>query len=214
MVATPPYYLIKINDDMITTIHIKKNKVFINSKLFFEQEAETPTNFLSQLYKHLDMSYPKFHKMDALCKLGVLSTELLLQQNDITKKYDSGKIGIVLSNAASSIETDRQHQLSITDKNNYFPSPAVFVYTLPNIVIGEMAIKYKITGENTFLVSESFDADLLINYANTLFIDGSEAIITGWVEQDNEALESFLFVIEKNKPFDISLLNQYYHQNI
>src|ERR1700741_5650650 len=103
------------------------------------------------------MSYPKFHKMDALSKLGLLCAEHALKNGDFLSKYPLNRVGIVLSNSASSLETDRQHQRSISDKSNYFPSPAIFVYTLPNIVIGEMAIKYKITGENAFFVSEKRD---------------------------------------------------------
>lgn len=180
--------------------HIKQNKVFVNGKPVFEAAPEADlAGFLSEAYKALGLSYPKFHKMDLQCKLGILCTEFALRGTDFLKENDLSKMAIVLENAASSLDTDRQHQHSISDKSNYFPSPAVFVYTLSNIVIGEMAIKYKITGENAFFVSEQFDAELLANYTGSLFESGTESAVCGWVEVDGAGYEAFIFLVEKQK---------------
>ncbi len=197
---------------MITSdyIHIKNNQVNLNGELFFMQETNSSPIFLSDLYKHIGMTYPKFHKMDSLCKLGIIASEILLQKNDVTKKHDLDKIGIVISNAASSIDTDRLHQLSINDKNNYFPSPAVFVYTLPNIVIGEIAIKHKITGENAFLISEKFNVQQLINYSHSLLNENTDALLLGWLEVDAEKQEAFLFIMEKGTTCDFHQIEKVY----
>lgn len=191
-------------------IHIKNNNVTLNGELFFYQESNSPIIFLSDLYKHIEMTYPKFHKMDSLCKLGIIASEILLKKSNITQKYNLNKIGIVMSNAASSIDTDRQHQLSINDKNNYFPSPAVFVYTLPNIVIGEIAIKHKITGENAFLISEKFNAQQLISYSHSLFNDNTDALLLGWLEADAEMQEAFLFIMEKHEDYSLQHIEALY----
>lgn len=202
-----------MNSIIVSYVHIKQNKVFVNGKSVF-QSASTASlaEFLSEAYKTLGLSYPKFHKMDLQCKLGILCTEFALKDTGFMQENDLSKIAIVLTNAASSLETDRQHQNSINDKSNYFPSPAVFVYTLPNIVIGEMAIKYKVTGENAFFVSEQFDAGLLVNYTGALFESGSESAICGWVEVDGANYEAFIFLTEKqtntNKSAIFKPLNQ------
>ena len=150
--------------------------------------------------------------MDAQCKLGFLCAEFAIKESDFLAENDLSKTAIVLSNAASSLETDRAYQNSIADKSNYFPSPAVFVYTLPNITIGELAIKHKITGENAFFVSEKLDADLLVNYTETLFQSGTEAAIVGWVEVDGANFEAFIFLTENaeniNKNSIFKPLNQ------
>jgi hypothetical protein len=137
--------------------------------------------------------------MDAQCKLGFLCTEYALNGTNFLIETDLTKTAIFLSNAASSLETDRVHQHSIDDKSNYFPSPAVFVYTLPNITIGELAIKHKITGENAFFVSGQLDADLLVNYTESLMQCGSEAAIVGWVEVDGANFEAFIFLVQNTK---------------
>ncbi len=176
--------------------HIKNNQVSVNGSIIFIDKAASFAEFLMSTYKSLGISYPKFHKMDALCKLGFLCTEFALKESAILTKIPLDKVAIVLSNAASSLETDRQHQQSINDVSNYFPSPAVFVYTLPNIVVGELAIRHKITGENAFFVSEKLDVDLLVNYTESLFNESTAAVISGWVEVDGNTYEAFIFVAE------------------
>ena len=177
--------------------HIKHNHVSVNGEIVFQSNSTlTLAEFLSEAYKALGVSYPKFHKMDMQCKLGFLCNEFALKGTNFLTENDLSKIAIVLSNAASSLETDKVHQHSIDDKSNYFPSPAVFVYTLPNITIGELAIKHKITGENAFFVSEQLDANLLVNYTESLFNNGTKAAIVGWVEVDGVNFEAFIFLVE------------------
>jgi len=190
--------------------HIKHQRLSANGTLLFDGGSSgSLPGFLTDAYKALGMSYPKYHKMDALCKLGMLCMEAALKESELLTTYPADKIAIVLSNAASSLDTDRAHQASIQDKANYFPSPAVFVYTLPNIVIGEIAIKYKITGENAFFVSERFDAGLLLNYLEALFHGETQAAVCGWVEADGDAAEAFIFLVEKsNKNSNFKPLNQ------
>lgn len=198
---------------IISYTKIKNNKVFANgTEAFHSDSSASLSEFLSESYKALGLSYPKFHKMDLQCKLGFICTEFALQGTGFIAGNDLTKTAIVLSNAASSLETDRQYQHSIDDKSNYFPSPAVFVYTLPNIVIGELAIRHKITGENAFFVSGTFDPDLLVNYTESLFQNGSQAAICGWVEVDGANYEAFIFLAETakkiNKNTNFKPLNQ------
>lgn len=180
--------------------HTKHNRVSVNGEIVFQSKpALTLTEFLSETYKSLGLSYPKFHKMDAQCKLGILCSEYVLKGTDFLTENNLSNTAIVLSNAASSLETDRVHQHSIDDKSNYFPSPAVFVYTLPNITIGEIAIKHKITGENAFFVSDHLDAGLLANYTEILLNNGAQSAIVGWVDVDGNNFEAFIFLAETSK---------------
>ncbi len=209
---------------IISYAHIKHNQVSVNGEIVFQSNPSSSLpEFLSETYKSLGISYPKFHKMDLQCKLGFLCTEFSLKDTNVLKGNDLSKTAIVLSNSASSLDTDRIHQNSIADKSNYFPSPAVFVYTLPNITIGELAIRHKITGENAFFVSEQFDANLLVSYTESLFSDNTNAAIVGWVEVDGVNVEAFIFLaqnsenINKNsifKPLNQSTIITLYNQTI
>jgi hypothetical protein len=157
--------------------------------------------------------------MDSLCKLAFIASEILLKTNRITEKYKQEDIAIIIANSASSLEIDTEHQKAISNKENYFPSPAVFVYTLPNILIGEIAIRNKIKGENTFYIFDKFDADFMSTYINSL-LNGNKATscIAGWVDFYENKYEAFLYTVEaKQADFGIEhtkeQLNKLYINN-
>jgi len=108
------------------------------------------------------------------------------------------RTGIIFANAASSLDTDRNYQRSIDDRGNYFPSPSVFVYTLPNIVMGEICIRHQIYGENTFFIQEKFDIPFIHHYVDLLFENGIlDRCPTGWIEMDGDDYEAVLYLAEK-----------------
>src|SRR5690606_27760059 len=100
---------------------------------------------LNDFYKSLEIEYPKFYKMDILSKKGFLLCEYLLK--DLA--FDPKRTSIFLWNENSSLASDRKHSENILAE---IDNPANFVYTLPNISIGEIAIRHKITGETGFFV--------------------------------------------------------------
>jgi hypothetical protein len=168
---------------------IKNNCLWHNDKLV-SKIGETD-NFLEETYKSLDLAYPKFFKMDALSKLGVLCAEQILTDESI-RLLPKEKIAVVLSNKNSSLQTDVAYAKTMRD----FPSPSLFVYTLPNIVTGEIAIKHKITGENAFFIEPTFNADLLHNYTE-LLLQESEAVLCGWLSIDEKTCDGFLYFVGK-----------------
>ncbi len=184
---------------------IRSGKMAVNDAVSYTNIETEAVDFLKLAYKHYQLAYPKFFKMDSLCKLAFIASELLLKENKITDKYKSEDIAIIIANSASSLEVDTVHQSTISDKSNYFPSPAVFVYTLPNILIGEIAIKNSIKGENSFFIFDKFDADFMSSYINSL-LDSKKAqcCITGWVDLYKNKYEAFLYTVEK-QPAELNI---------
>ena len=139
---------------------------------------------ISALYREFAGDYPKFFKMDSLCKLGFMGAELLLRDIDAATREDAA---IILFNRNGSLVTDRNYSRTITD-DNYFPSPALFVYTLANIVTGEIAIRHKIYGETSFYVLDEPDFGLIEQIASEAFLTSSPSLIlTGWVDYNNDS---------------------------
>lgn len=180
-----------------TYCHIKGNKVFRDGKLLFEDEKDASLkSFLKKIYSELNLKYPKFYKMDEISKLGFLAAEVLMQ-NVPSDHLDAGQVGIVLSNSKSTLVTDIAHQQTISDENNYFPSPSVFVYTLPNIMIGEISIRHKFRGENAFFIFDRFNAEFISDYINLLFkANKIKACLGGWVDQSENSYEAFMYWTE------------------
>lgn len=174
--------------------HLKNNKVYLDGVLLFESGQNDPLKaFLKSAYKSFKIKYPKFFKMDEISKLGFLAAEVIMQNIQLDHIQES-EIGIVLANSESTLVTDKTHQESINDFNNFYPSPSVFVYTLPNIMIGEISIKHKFRGENAFYIFEHFNAEFVSDYINSLFIEKRlKACLGGWVDQSENNYEAFIY---------------------
>ncbi|MCX6266542.1 MAG: 3-oxoacyl-ACP synthase, partial [Bacteroidetes bacterium] len=177
--------------------HLHDNNVIVNGRLIFYQENIVKfADFIKTVFKQEQIVYPRFYKMDSISKLGFLAVELVLKEKAI-EGYRPEEVGVVLSNSSSSLDTDIAHSETVKDRSNYFPSPSVFVYTLPNIVIGEICIRHKIKGENVFLISESFNAKLLYDYVSELFESKRvEACMCGWVEVMGNKCNAMVALVE------------------
>jgi hypothetical protein len=192
-------------------ITIQNNEIVLNGTSVFKIEPTDFADFSKQAYRNFDMQYPKFFKMDALSKLAFLGSELLLSPIILTEKENN--IALVLANKSSSLDTDVKYQESISDKENYFPSPAVFVYTLPNICLGEISIRHQLKSENSFFIFEAFNPEFMSNYSNILLNSNkAETVLCGWVEFFNDNYKAFLCTIskEENEKYKNETINTLY----
>jgi 3-oxoacyl-[acyl-carrier-protein] synthase-1 len=168
-------------------------------KLSFKNSSE-----INDFYRSLKLDYPKFFKMDNLSKLGFLGSELILKdmENRFTPRED---IAMICFNRSSCIDTDMQFEATIHDNENYFPSPSLFVYTLPNIVLGEIAIRNKFYGESFFYLCKLFDAKQIVETVKHTFYDNTiTAVLVAWIEYFEEKKELFMMLID-NENGDMKL---------
>lgn len=197
---------------IIQYCHINNSSIYLNGNLYYHFDTANFEIFADNAYKNLDLKYPKFHKMDNLSKLGFLCAEILLKDSDISS-YEPQQIAINIVNKNSSIDTDIRYNNLIKKGTS---SPAIFVYSLPNIMIGEICIKHHIQGDNLLFISDYYDVKLQYNYMLSLFQNKNcEVSICGWIDYIENNYEAFLFLIEKkNKttalPFTINDINQLY----
>ena len=175
---------------------ISDQVIYKNEQLVFESRKTDLAEFVLEAYRHFMLDYPKFHKMDNLSKLGWLANEVLLQGSFDKEKYKPEDVGIVLSNANASLDTDIKYY----ETTKTVASPAQFVYTLPNIVIGEISIRHHFKGENVFFVSKEFDAGFIEHYVSNLINNNIlQCCICGWVDVLNQDYNATLFLIEEVK---------------
>jgi len=186
---------LSIEKHIIASCVISNNTVIKNREPVFETAHANLHNFLLAIYSNFGIAYPKFYKMDSLSKLGWLASEILLKDSFTSSDYTPAEIGIVLSNANASLDTDFKYIDTVKD----IASPSVFVYTLPNIVMGEICIRNKFKGENAFFVFSAFDADFIQRYVSSLMDNNIvEACICGWVDLLGEDYKAALYLVEKN----------------
>lgn len=179
--------------------------IYRNGKVILANEGDKDfAEYAKKIYQHLDIAYPKFFKMDNLCKLSFLASELLLEESVKREDIQGDRTAIILGNSTSSIATDLKHHSSYVDRENYYPSPAVFVYTLPNIMLGELCIRHKITGEGSCFMMENFNADFLFHYVQDLFINENyNYCITGWADYSSAGYNTELYLIGLNERNDV-----------
>jgi len=184
---------------VISQCEITDDHVVANGQTLVARTAQCE-NWLADIYHAIGMSYPKFFKMDNLCKAGTLAAEILLRDIDFDRENVKPNWAVLLMNSASSLDDDRHYQTTIQDADNYYPSPAVFVYTLANIVTGEIAIRHKIGGENAFFIFPEFIREKLERTVSVTFDANPELthIICGWVNYDQEHCDIQMELFVKN----------------
>ena len=166
----------------IRNIRIEKGRVYLDGVLGYTHDDTEVRAFTKRVYGQYGITYAKFYKMSPLSRLGFVAAELLLKDQDLSG-IDREKVSIILANSSSSLHTDEIYQETIKSK----PSPAIFVYTLPNIVIGEICIRQGFKGEGIFLIQEEYDREMVYTCAeNQLKMHPGSISLAGWIELDRE----------------------------
>ncbi len=163
---------------------LDQRKLWEGNEEMGKQEGLEHHSLLTSLYKQMIGNYPKFYKMDGLSRLGFVASEILLNAE---KGETDKERAIIFFNHTSSIVSDRNYKESINDKDNYFPSPSIFVYTLPNIVTGEIAIRNHFHGETSFFILPDKDEKMMEEILQASCRDAqSKSFLTGWIDYEDE----------------------------
>lgn len=140
----------KFNADVLRTVLVESSRILLNDKEVYSSDSGDFQDFIRSAFKAVCAPNMKFYKMDSLSKLGYVASEVLLDGIE----YGEEDCGLILSGVYGSLDTDIRHQQIIDTETDASASPAVFVYTLPNVVEGEISIRHHIKGENTWFWSD------------------------------------------------------------
>lgn len=161
-----------------------------------------PFNSLEQLsayYKENINNYPKFYKMDPLSKVGFIASEMLLDSLNEERFVEREDRAIILIGKSASVAADKEFQQGISNAEGFFPSPSIFVYTLPNIVTGEIAIRNKYYGESEFYIIDKKNDTEIERMIKMAFLDSkTTSVLGGWIDCDeNGSINCELNIFEK-----------------
>ena len=178
---------------ILRTVSLKDGRLARDGKTVFSSEATEFGEFARALYHEKGRADMKFFKMDSLCKLGYLAAGELLDGIE----FEPEETAVVLSDSSSSMDSDLRHLETLSCCGEAAASPSVFVYTLPNVVAGEICIRHKIKGENTFFISREYEPDKLREYASmVLSRNGVRYCIVGWCEYLKGAYDAVFELLE------------------
>jgi hypothetical protein len=150
----------------IQYICIQNDSIEVNGEDF--SIINDQTSFFKSVYKGLGIDYPKFYKMDALSKLGFLAVEILKQKIEVKDDF-ADELAMLFYNSNSCQESDLKYWQNV---QNGKANPSLFVYTLPNIVLGEISIYNKWFGESLFLIQNEEDNFEIESIIESWFILG------------------------------------------
>jgi 3-oxoacyl-[acyl-carrier-protein] synthase-1 len=126
--------------------------------------------------------------MDPLCRLGFLAVEMLLQAENSQEDTADEERSVILFNHSSSIVADKAYQKTINSTREYFPSPSAFVYTLPNIVTGEIAIRHGYHNETSFYMLKEKNEETMSKIVRATLADTpTTSAISGWLDYADES---------------------------
>jgi hypothetical protein len=176
--------------------HIRNQTLFHTGAEIYKAAGGNLDSFLSEAYQSLKISYPKFYKMDPLSKLGLIASEVLLRESDWKQHLKPEHVSVILANAHASLDTDMRYM----ESTKKMASPSLFVYTLSNIVAGEICIRQGIKGENAFFIQPAFDANLMVQYVDHLLSETkTEMCLAGWIDVMGEHHDVFLYLVAKKE---------------
>lgn len=185
--------------NVVHTVHLTEQKVWVDGELIPTEGYGLP--MLKALYHARVGDYPKFYKMDPLSQLGFIASELLLQAEaqaeDVERFSPREDRAVLLMGRSASICADRAYQQTIQHADDYFPSPAAFVYTLPNIVTGEIAIRNRYHGETSYIVQDTPERMNRL-MLQALHAPGTHSVLGGWIDVERtDKFETTLYIIKE-----------------
>jgi len=177
------------------TIRLNQNGVVLNGQVV--PTRERGGQLLVELQRAYCPDYAKFFKMSLLARLAFIASEMLLRSEQPRHPEGLSDRAVVFLNASSSLHDDRLFAQSCAD----IPSPALFVYTLPNIAVAEVAIRHKLLGETSFFVLPKFDAEAILALVRQTFADAAtQSALVGWTECASPAdFEARLALVEREE---------------
>lgn len=127
-------------------------------------------------------SNQRWRRMDILSRTAFSAVEQALQSSE-GLSLGKDDTAVILFNRTSSVVSDRKYIETISRAEEYFPSPSVFIYTLPNIATGEIALHFGLYGETSFYILPDRDEKMMQTIVDATLRNGNvRTVISGWVD--------------------------------
>jgi len=133
----------------------------------------------------------RYGRFDRYTKLGCAGIALAVRDAGLDEATEKRPIGIILSTEYECYVSDLDYYQTTLEEKGAYTSPNLFSYTLPGIVLGEMAIHFKMTGP-TLITGESSTQQRgkpAIDSALDILQAGlCGTVISGWLDSPPEAI--------------------------
>ena len=160
--------------------------------------AELPKG--KEIFKRPLLRYGRF---DRYTRLGCAAIALAVNDASLSELEHKIPIGLLLSTRYECYANDLAYYQSTHEADGAYSSPNLFSYTLPGIVLGEMAIHFKFSGPTLILGEPNPEQPGLpaLQQAALLIAGGScDTVVCGWLDSPppelvTEAVQGAVFVV-------------------
>ena len=123
---------------------------------------------------------PHFGRLDTYSKIGIAAIAFALKDAQRFEWQEKRPMGVFASTTHGCLETDINYLETMLPHGGRLASPRLFAYVLPNIFLGEAAIRFGFTGP-CYSVNEDELSGLngLRMALNNILLDESPAVIAG-----------------------------------
>jgi 3-oxoacyl-[acyl-carrier-protein] synthase II len=141
-----------------------------------------PDGALPKLQKKLLSSKPeeRWGRLDYFSKAGLVAASLALKDAGLDSR-ESAAAGVIASTVSGSVDVDHTYFKSVVPQGGLLASPNLFAYTLPNCMLGEISIRFGLTGP-AMVVSQT-TGDMMsgiISGVKFISYDLCEEVIAGY----------------------------------
>ncbi len=168
----------------------------VDGKLFAEPTGSPDTD-LNNAWSSLGIELPRFPRMDRSSKLVAIGGSAFFIEGGALAGHSKDTIGMVIMGTHGSMDTDLKYQTQL-DADNH-AGPGMFVYTLPNIAMGEFSIQHGLHGSGLCLLNNALDLAQMREACEILLHEhGMESVICGWSDIfADQATATFMVVTER-----------------
>ena len=103
---------------------------------------------LPELRRELLSSGPeqRWGRLDYFSKAGLVAASLALRDAGLSPHEVPASTAVIASTAGGSVDVDHEYFRTVVPQSGLLASPNLFAYTLPSCMLGEISIRYGITG--------------------------------------------------------------------
>lgn len=162
-----------------------------NGRELYYSAGQDAHSIALDIYQQSGITYPKFFKMDILSRVAFLASEMIIPQ---PVNEDKDHVAVVFSTTSGCLDVDHKFE----ESRQTLASPALFVYTLPNIMLGEVCIRNGFKGEQMCTIAEGPDANWFGFYVGDLLHKrGTEACLCGYVDATATHIRAVMLWVSK-----------------
>jgi 3-oxoacyl-[acyl-carrier-protein] synthase II len=154
-----------------------------------------PDGKLPKLSKELLSPVPesRWGRLDYYTKAGLVAASLAVRDGGVDMGSCAGRTAIVASTASGSLKSDHEYMATVVPDGGLLASPNLFAYTLASCMLGEISIRYGVTGP-AMIIGESSGSMLngILVGAKLIMYGQCEWAIAGYCNTDTIAEPSRL----------------------